>query len=36
LYAKFEEFSPIFINGDVNFDDIGEHMQEYVNEFGVS
>jgi len=32
LYEKFEEFSPIFVNGDISFRDIGEHMQKYVNE----
>ena len=32
LYEKFGEFSPIFVNGNVGFDDIGEHMQAYVNE----
>lgn len=36
LKEKFHEFSPIFINGDVSFDMIGQHMQEYVNEFKLS
>ena len=30
LIEKFSEFSPLFVNGEVGFDDIGEHMQKYV------
>lgn len=32
LIDKFSEFSPIYVNACVGFEDIGEHMQEYVKE----
>lgn len=32
MYERFSEFSPIFVNCEVDFNDIGEHMQSYVNE----
>ena len=32
LYEKFQEFSPIFINAEVGFNDIGAHMQSHVEE----
>lgn len=36
LYDTFQEFCPIFVNADVKFEDIGEHMQDYVKEKNLS
>ena len=35
-YQYFEEMSPIFCTSEVPYDVIGDHMQQYVNEFDLS
>jgi hypothetical protein len=35
-YEYFKEYCPIFCNVNVNFEDIGEHMQAFVLENGLS
>ena len=35
-YEYFKEMSPLFCNTDVKFEDIGEHMQEYIQKEGLS
>ena len=32
----FSEMSPIFMNSDIHFDHIGEHMQNHIKRFGLS
>ncbi len=32
----FGEMCPLFCNTDVAFDDVGEHMQSHVREYGLS
>ena len=34
LKSRFSEMCPIFKNTTVHFDDIGDHMQDYVNKSG--
>ena len=36
LVNRFSEFSPIFVNANVNEGDIGDHMRDYVKEKGLS
>jgi len=36
LYDKFSEMSPLFCTTDIPFDVIGNHMQEFINETGMS
>ena len=35
-YEYFEEMCPLFLNTEVTFEDIGEHMQQHVNQFNLS
>ena len=32
LYEMFEEFSPIFVNAEVGYESVGEHMQAFIDE----
>ena len=36
LKPYFEEMAPVFKHATVTFDDIGQHMQNFVNESGVT
>ena len=36
LYDKFKKFPPIFINHKVAFDDVGEHMQDFIRKNNIN
>ena len=33
---KYKDFPPLFVNCDISVKDIGEHMQQYINEHNIS